>query len=690
MSLINKSKLKNVSLNEWTVVPDQLLIRGKKGEAKVPAKVMDVLLLLISAKTKTVAREEFIESIWHSQPEVGEKALNQTIWQLRKAFSQTGAEQDVILTVAKTGYRLDEDLFSEPVKNVKTAHWSLKHTIFIMLAIFILPILYFQLAHLMAEEGSSSVTQRPTNLSYFKGAEENPAFTTDGKKMAFQWDNGVNVPGIYYIDLTKKNSVPIAVSELDEHAVSPTWSPDGEAVAYMVSNDEHCKIIIKHLKTETRQQLSPCYAGNLTTTLSWSRIGNQLAYARQNDKGGVNLHSVDMDTGLDSEISIAQGKFHDFPFAWANTSSAIAYASRQDPLGNIYLRDKNGKTRPLLKEEREIFSLAWSPNDTYLYFVTIWQSELAILRITLSDGTVTPVSYENIPGRIAVRLGEQPQLVYPRYTSMEQLYQIMPSGNIAAMPFSYGRDLYPAYSKSQEKIIFFSNKGGFFQLWSATLNEKFAHKFTRLDGSPYIHAISHKGDRFVIPMQDKKDNPYQLYLGNVADGKLTQLKFLDYATKNFSWSQDDQSLIYSANLNGSWQIWQQNLQSGITEQLTLDGGIFAQQYKDGRIFYVKADSNGIWLLDDSAKQPLIADLQPKDWGNWQLTEQGVIYLSRTDSADEIRQFSWQGEDRILHSLPPRSVKDDRSIAMMPDGSIIASMYLGKEADIVAVDLNDDN
>ena len=37
-----------------------------------------------------------------------------------------------------------------------------------------------------------------------------------------------------------------------------------------------------------------------------------------------------------------------------------------------------------------------------------------------------------------------------------------------------------------------------------------------------------------------------------------------------------------------------------------------------------------------------------------------------------------------------SVKDDRSIAMMPDGSIIASMYLGKEADIVAVDLNDDN
>ena len=95
------------------------------------------------------------------------------------------------------------------------------------------------------------------------------------------------------------------------------------------------------------------------------------------------------------------------------------------------------------------------------------------------------------------------------------------------------------------------------------------------------------------------------------------------------------------------------------------------------------------MLDDTAKQPLIADLQPKDWGNWQLTEQGVIYLSRTDSADEIRQFSWQGEDRILHSLPPRSVKDDRSIAMMPDGSIIASMYLGKEADIVAVDLKDD-
>src|SRR5690606_13631074 len=110
-------------------------------------------------------------------------------------------------------------------------------------------------------------------------AEETPAFTADGRFMAFQWDKGSGLPGIYTVDLTQTGNEPQQVSADDEFGASPTFSPDGSQLAYTVINGNDCRVKIQHLSDGASQFIDNCYGRNIVNTLSWSRTGNQLAYA---------------------------------------------------------------------------------------------------------------------------------------------------------------------------------------------------------------------------------------------------------------------------------------------------------------------------------------------------------------------------------------------------------------------------
>lgn len=672
-------------ISHWTILPAKLQIRGPQGQAILPAKAFEVIKQLIIQPGETVSREQFVTAIWRGHKDVGDKALNQAIWQLRKAFAETGGDSEVIGTVARIGYVLlhgvteAADLSAQPRAAHNQPWWLLA-------ALALVPVATVVWALKPQALQPTPLQQRPVILSHYKGAEETPAFTTDGRFMAFQWDKGSGLPGIYTVDLAQTGSEPQRVSADDEFGASPTFSPDGSQLAYAVIDGKDCRVKIQHLSDGASQFIDNCYGESIVNTLSWSRTGNQLAYAYKNAKGGISIKGYNADNAQFSQLSAEQSDFDDYPLVWANHSNTLAYASLKGGLGNIYLRAKNGRIRALLKEPQAIYSLAFSPDDSHLYFSTVWHSEVTILQVSLKDGSISPLSFEATPGRIAVRPGKQPQLVYPRYTSMEQLVKLQPDGTTKPLPFSYGRELYPLYSTSQDKLVFFSNKSGSFQLWTAAADSEFASKVADISGSAYIHALSNKGDKFLLPVKQDGDNYYRLYLGNFDEQPLQQLPQINYSAKNFSWGSNDDSILFSSDLNGHWQIWRHYLATGIREQLTLNGGLFAQDGRNNELFVVKP-GGGIWRL--SAGQPaelLVKQLSSLDWGNWLLREDGILYVQRTAAADLIKLQSWAGDQQLIASLPPRAIKSGRSITQLPDGSLILSMYQSKEADIVAIDL----
>lgn len=673
-------------LGHWTIVPAKLKIRGPLGHTTLPAKAFEVVNLLIQQAGQTVSREHFIDEIWRGYKEVGDKALNQAIWQLRKAFAETGGDAEVIGTVARIGYALQYAVteMTDNTAQIRAAH---NHSWWLVGILFLLPLTAIFLVLKLQALQPTPHLQRPVILTHYKGAEETPAFTYDGQLMAFQWDKGNGVPGVYTVDLAHSGNAPRLISADDEFAASPTFSPDGQKLAYAVLNDSTCRVKIQSLYDDGGQFIDSCFGSSISNTLSWSRTGNQLAYAYKNAAGGISIKSYDTRNGQYSQLSAEQSDHEDYPLVWANHSDTLAYASHKGGLAHIYLRAENGTIRTLLSEPQAIYSLAFSPDDSHLYFSTVWHSEVTILKLSLKDGAITPVTVETTPGRIALRPGEHSQLVYPRYTSMEQLVKLQPDGTTEPLPFSYGRELYPLYSASSDKLVFFSNKGGSFQLWSAAVNSEFASKLTNISGTPYIHAISHSGERFLLPVKQDGSNYYTLFLGSFDEQPLQQLPQINYPAQNFSWGYQDDSILFSSGLNGQWQIWRHYLTSGIREQLTLSGGLFAQENAANELFFVKP-GGGIWRLNaDSSTQLITNELSSVDWGNWLLRDNGILFVQRTTQADIIKFNDWQGNQQVVASLPPRAIKPGRSITQLADNSLVLSVYQSKEADIVAIDLN---
>lgn len=684
MSSRNHTRQNAYQLGQWTLFPAKLQICGPTGTTNLPAKAFDVINQLIANPGETVSREQFIETIWRGQKDVGDKALNQAIWQLRRAFAETGDDTEVISTVARIGYVLLQNvtMSSQQIVNSRAGY---NQPWWLLLALILIPV-----ATVWALKPQTAAIQppspRPDILTHYKGAEETPTFTADGRYMAFQWDKGSGLPGIYAVDLLQTDSEPQKVSAEDEFAASPSYSADGKQLAYAVIEGQNCRIKIHDLPSNSGQLIDRCYSESIVNTLSWSKVSNQLAYAYRNVHGGISIRGYQPQTGEYSQLSAEQNDVEDYPLSWANQHDTLAFASQKSGLGNIYLRYRDDQIRALLKEPQPIYSLAWSPDDRFLYFSTVWQSEMAIMQVSIKDGSVTPLSYNSMPGRIAVRPGQQPQLVYPRYTSMEQLFRLTPGNVPEVLPFSYGRELYPLYAASQRKLVFFSNKGGSFQLWAAAPDSEIATRIADIQGSAYVHAISNSGDAFLLPVKQDGDSHYSLYLGNFEDTKLQKLSQINYAAKNFSWGKRDQSLLYSSDVNGHWQIWRHYLDSGIREQLTLTGGVFAVDGDSDQLFYVKPDG-GIWRLTaDQQHELLVEQLSSLDWGNWLLRDDGILYIQRTPEADLVKLRDWQGQHSILASLPARTIKSGRSITQLPDGSLVLSMYQSKEADIVGVDI----
>ncbi|MEC8207594.1 MAG: winged helix-turn-helix domain-containing protein, partial [Pseudomonadota bacterium] len=69
-------------------------------------KFVELLGCLVARYPEPITREELINHVWDGNFYVGEKALTNAIWHLRKAFKELDPEQTYIETLRKTGYRV--------------------------------------------------------------------------------------------------------------------------------------------------------------------------------------------------------------------------------------------------------------------------------------------------------------------------------------------------------------------------------------------------------------------------------------------------------------------------------------------------------------------------------------------------------------------------------------------------------
>jgi Tol biopolymer transport system component len=227
--------------------------------------------------------------------------------------------------------------------------------------------------YVMDSDGSNVTVLSPEGLD-----DTAPTWSPDGQKIAFVSQRDGNRE-IYVMDATCNNPEGCSQDAVNvtRHAAddwTPAWSPDGSQLAFSSLRDGSWEVYV--LDTACFDTPETCIDslrqitsdGNLNISPVWSPDGSRFAY-NSKAAGNWDIYTMATDGSNIRQITTAPG--NDLSPAWSPDGSQIAYEANQDGNVEIYVIDANGTTPP---QNISNYSTAndhgptWSPDGQMLVF----------------------------------------------------------------------------------------------------------------------------------------------------------------------------------------------------------------------------------------------------------------------------------------------------------------------------------
>ena len=191
---------------------------------------------------------------------------------------------------------------------------------------------------------------------------DQPSFRSDGQRIAFR-SRQSQKPGLYAVDIGGNNETSITVSD---EAGSPTWSPDGKRIAFVIYNVVQNTWRIYITSADGQGEARELVSG---WAPAWGPEGN-LAYTGCNEGGGNCGLRFTTDENLTSPVLITADA-RDIGLAWSPDGTQIAYMSDHDGNWEIYtVGVPFPDVRRLTINGANDGLPAWSPDGQYIAFVS--------------------------------------------------------------------------------------------------------------------------------------------------------------------------------------------------------------------------------------------------------------------------------------------------------------------------------
>jgi len=210
-------------------------------------------------------------------------------------------------------------------------------------------------------------------LEQFPEENLNPSCSSDGTQIAFanRFTSDFNVE---FMEGDGSNRITLAGSNTQPEYISanfPTWSPDGNRIAF-VSNPDGS------LNNEGKQIYSVNTDGTNPTLLldnemnkfdlAWSPNGEGIAFAAYAESGSE-IHLLDNTNS--SIMQLTNDTTYDRDPSWSPDGTRIAFSSDRDGNEEVYVMDSNGSNVIRLTNNIAYDAMpAWSPDGTRIAFVS--------------------------------------------------------------------------------------------------------------------------------------------------------------------------------------------------------------------------------------------------------------------------------------------------------------------------------
>lgn len=673
-------------------------------------KFTELLCFLVKHYPEAVTREELIAGVWDGNQFVGEKALTNAIWHLRKTFKELDPEHTYIATLRKTGYRLAQaPVFDEtqecesaldkpqsPIETLPQQGRASDFKIVTVLALALVCIAFFYLQRTPAVSESlvvAPLSEHIETITTSPGRELFPAISNDSHFLAYSWRRPGQYTNLYLRDLFSPEQAAIALTDSPYVEGRAVFSDDLNDIFYF-RLDEHarCEIVKQQIATAKITVLASCGQGG-SSDLDINKAGNQLVFISENNKakGQTQLNIVDLQNAekvIKQVPCPSDCQFNDESVVFSPAGDELL-VSRNLASGyeELFLVDiASGQAKQLTSGFVDIRGVDWHPSKGLLVFSGVEQGKRHGYFYELATGRLID---SKIDGLSYPEYGQDGSLYFHQWHIDSALMRVETNNAVASSPFpilsTHFNTRFPDYSSIRNKLAFVSNESGTTELWIANKDGTQRKKLTQLNATIYNPVWSFDGRYIAFSVSKNGVNTLQLYDFN--SQMTTELKTgFTYHSKP-SWGQDSRSILTS---NGTelhrFDLKGNNL-GKVIEQATLYG------YEDqrGAIIFANLDAQQLWIKQPESSQAelLVESINLSNHLSWYYLEGATpassrVYYFNVEQGD-YRISYYDIASRSHHDvmrLPERAFSRSSGLAYIKEmGWLVYTSYKSPQIDI---------
>jgi Tol biopolymer transport system component/DNA-binding winged helix-turn-helix (wHTH) protein len=605
-------------------------------------KSFEVLITLIERRDRVVKKDELIQHVW-PDTFVEENNLARHISTIRKALGDHAQGSAYITTIAGRGYR-----FVAPVEEVSRAS-------------------AFPNARRSVEEPASakhlSDEESDANPA---GAHVLPASDVDNvphstrrfisTRGAVVFAVAIAVAAIMAVRAGLRTTAPEATNRrlwqlttgggLDS---DPTWSRDGQRIAYASDRDGNFDIWVQSLGDDRASKLSSSPAHDWEP--AWSPDGKEIAYRSERDGGGLFVVSS---TGGEERRLTNFG----FRPEWSSKGTTLLFADSPTP-AKLYVVGADGTNvhRVLVDflTDFRMFYAAWHPDGER---ISIYGNHK---RDGWSFWTVMP------DGEHAVRSEVAPE-VHARIKN-------------AAVSFT---DF--AWAPAGDAIFLEGRSADAANVWRVAIEPQTMiwrdgpDRLTIGSGSDTSIALSPDGKMLAFTAENERTRLWSLPFDATRRQVLGEAKPINALSANALYpdvSRDGSQVVYRISRRGEYELWRQSLVDGATHHFATDPELYTPRLSanGARVVYRRVIEDGkrnflaFRSADDDVERrltsPTAAFLAPSDWSS-----DGAWILGSCERGSE----GMRGLCLLPVAAAPKAETQMRVIATDPDRDLFQGRF----------------
>jgi Tol biopolymer transport system component/DNA-binding winged helix-turn-helix (wHTH) protein len=632
---------KDFRIGDRIVHPQLNRIRCGTRTLQLEPKIMRVLLRLAERPGEVVTKERLFQDVWEGNF-VTEDVLTRAIGELRRVFDDDAASPRVIETIRKTGYRLiarPEAIEASPdLAETKTApapshewpRWARTRLVLLLACAGLVAAAVVWIDRHRSAGRVRPIRVRP--LTSLPGNQRDPAISPDGTRVAFVWNGGSGNDYSLYVQLVDSETPLRLTREPRVEDRGPTWSPDGQMLAFTRSESGDCQILTIAALGGPEASLGPCGDRDYRR-LAWSPDGAWLAFPRRDQASQLGIELASLETRQRKTLTHPPaGILGDSSPSFSPDGKRLAFCRNlTEGVNDLYsIRLDGSALKRLTFDNRDTMGLDWSSAGDSLVFSSSRAGIYSLWRVSASGGEPTFLAGGGVKIKHPSSARGRDAVAFENWFYELNLWRVPLEGAGVPGALTQTTDQWnfePSLNPDGSRVAFVSTRSGNEEIWVAGTDGQGARRLTSFAGAR-IESPRWSPDGGNVVFSARRPAQADLWTVDTKGGVPEQRTSGPGDSLAPAWSRDGRSIYFASRRSGPWEVWNLSLADGRATRVTTRGGYSARESPDGSwLFFTSADTPGIWKrpISGGPAARVVSALAPEDWANWDVGERGIYF-----------------------------------------------------------------